>query len=95
MRTPVVSKPLQSSSRSRAPSCSQAALLPCALSSQHTGFTRTAKPSDIKRWRESELTHGRVAMLAAVGFVVGEQVGRPAAACALGCCVPAWWCSLR
>ena len=38
------------------------------------GFTRTAKPSDIKRWRESELTHGRVAMLAALGFVVGEQL---------------------
>lgn len=24
-------------------------------------------PQDIKRWRESELTHGRVAMLAALG----------------------------
>ncbi|EFN56474.1 hypothetical protein CHLNCDRAFT_48761 [Chlorella variabilis] len=30
--------------------------------------------NDIKRWRESELTHGRVAMLAALGFVVGEQL---------------------
>ena len=38
------------------------------------GFTKTAKPADIKRWRESELTHGRVAMLAALGFVVGEQL---------------------
>lgn len=38
------------------------------------GFTRTAKPADIKRWRESELMHGRVAMLAALGFVVGEQL---------------------
>ena len=38
------------------------------------GFTRTAKPADIKRWRESEIMHGRVAMLAALGFVVGEQL---------------------
>ena len=29
---------------------------------------------DIKRWRESEVVHGRVAMLAALGFVVGEQL---------------------
>ncbi len=35
------------------------------------GFSITAKQSEIRRWRESELTHGRVAMLAALGFVVG------------------------
>ncbi|KAK9819365.1 hypothetical protein WJX81_003558 [Elliptochloris bilobata] len=29
---------------------------------------------EVRRWRESEITHGRVAMLAALGFVVGEQV---------------------
>jgi hypothetical protein len=28
----------------------------------------------MKRYREAELTHGRVAMLAAVGFLVGEKV---------------------
>ena len=28
----------------------------------------------LKRYREAELTHGRVAMLAAVGFLVGEAV---------------------
>ena len=28
----------------------------------------------MKRYREAELTHGRVAMLAALGFLVGEQV---------------------
>ena len=33
-----------------------------------------AKISDIRRWRESEITHGRVAMLAALGFIVGEQL---------------------
>jgi len=34
-------------------------------------------PSDentLKRYREAELTHGRVAMLATVGFLVGEKV---------------------
>jgi light-harvesting complex I chlorophyll a/b binding protein 1 len=30
--------------------------------------------ADVKRWRESELTHGRVAMLASLGFVVQEQI---------------------
>ena len=29
---------------------------------------------EVRRWRESEITHGRVAMLAALGFIVGEQV---------------------
>eukprot|EP00798_Chlamydomonas_sp_ICE-L_P019056 gene19056-25658_t len=29
---------------------------------------------EIRRWREAELVHSRVAMLAAVGFLVGEQV---------------------
>lgn len=28
----------------------------------------------MRRWQESEITHGRVAMLAALGFVVGEQL---------------------
>jgi Chlorophyll A-B binding protein len=28
----------------------------------------------LKRYREAELTHGRVAMLATVGFLVGEKV---------------------
>ena len=29
---------------------------------------------DVRRWRESELTHGRVCMLAALGFIVQEQL---------------------
>merc|ERR1711903_413170 len=33
-----------------------------------------ASIKDVRRWREAELTHGRVAMLAALGFVVGEQL---------------------
>ena len=30
--------------------------------------------NEVKRWREAELTHGRVAMLAALGFVTQEQI---------------------
>ena len=29
---------------------------------------------DVKRWRESEITHGRVAMLASLGFIAQEQL---------------------
>ncbi|GMI19246.1 hypothetical protein TeGR_g4321 [Tetraparma gracilis] len=32
------------------------------------------RPQDVRRYREAEVTHGRVAMLAAVGFLVGEKV---------------------
>ncbi|GFR49102.1 hypothetical protein Agub_g10875, partial [Astrephomene gubernaculifera] len=38
------------------------------------GFARTASVRDIRRWRESEIVHGRVSMLAALGFIVGEQL---------------------
>jgi light-harvesting complex I chlorophyll a/b binding protein 1 len=34
----------------------------------------TASIKDVRRWRESEIVHGRVAMLAALGFIVGEQL---------------------
>lgn len=37
-------------------------------------LSATATLSDVRRWRESEITHGRVAMLAALGFIVGEQL---------------------
>jgi hypothetical protein len=38
------------------------------------GFADKADLATLKRYREAELTHGRVAMLAAVGFLVGEAV---------------------
>jgi Chlorophyll A-B binding protein len=38
------------------------------------GFGAKADPNTLKRYREAELTHGRVAMLATVGFLVGEKV---------------------
>ena len=37
------------------------------------GFTKDASVEDIKRLRESEITHGRVGMIAALGFLVGEN----------------------
>jgi Chlorophyll A-B binding protein len=38
------------------------------------GFGAKAGPDTLKRYREAELTHGRVAMLATVGFLAGEKV---------------------
>jgi len=38
------------------------------------GFAEKADENTLKRYREAELTHGRVAMLAVVGFLVGEAV---------------------
>src|SRR5210317_1890063 len=38
------------------------------------GFADKADEETLKRYREAELTHGRVAMLATVGFLVGEAV---------------------
>ena len=37
-------------------------------------FAAKADEMTLKRYREAELTHGRVAMLATVGFLVGEAV---------------------
>ena len=38
------------------------------------GFAEKASPATLKRYREAELAHGRVSMLAVVGFLVGEKV---------------------
>lgn len=38
------------------------------------GFAEKADENTLKRYREAEITHGRVAMLATVGFLVGEKV---------------------
>nr|ADU04518.1 LhcSR [Ulva prolifera] len=40
---------------------------PLSMSAQTT-------PEEVKRYREAELTHGRVSMLAALGFLAGEAV---------------------
>jgi hypothetical protein len=37
------------------------------------GFMDSMSVGEIKRYRESEVTHGRVGMLAVVGFLVGEK----------------------
>eukprot|EP00563_Minutocellus_polymorphus_P000582 CAMPEP_0181039112 /NCGR_PEP_ID=MMETSP1070-20121207/10292_1 /TAXON_ID=265543 /ORGANISM="Minutocellus polymorphus, Strain NH13" /LENGTH=210 /DNA_ID=CAMNT_0023116935 /DNA_START=11 /DNA_END=643 /DNA_ORIENTATION=+ len=38
------------------------------------GLSDKADPALFKKYREAELTHGRVAMLATIGFLVGEKV---------------------
>jgi light-harvesting complex I chlorophyll a/b binding protein 1 len=38
------------------------------------GFTDRVTVKELRRYREAELTHGRVSMLAALGFIVGEQL---------------------
>ncbi len=38
------------------------------------GFAAKADEKTLKRYREAEVTHGRVAMLAVLGFLVGEAV---------------------
>jgi hypothetical protein len=37
------------------------------------GLTNDKPIAELKRYREAEVTHGRVAMLAALGFLVGEN----------------------
>lgn len=37
------------------------------------GFTSDKSVEEIKRFREAEVTHGRVAMMATVGYLVGES----------------------
>ncbi|KAK9807791.1 hypothetical protein WJX72_009466 [[Myrmecia] bisecta] len=37
-------------------------------------FLENTNVTDLRRWRESEITHGRVSMLAVLGFLVQEQV---------------------
>jgi len=41
------------------------------------GFATDASESELKRYREAELTHGRIAMLASVGYLVGESGATP------------------
>merc|ERR1711881_40648 len=38
------------------------------------GLSDGVSPSELKRYREAELTHGRVAMLASLGFLVASLV---------------------
>merc|ERR1712216_80811 len=38
------------------------------------GFAEKADEAGLKKYREAEVTHGRVAMLAVIGFLVGEKV---------------------
>ena len=51
--------------------------MPKRIKFMHTdplGFLDGADENQCKRYREAELTHGRVSMLAFVGFLIGEKV---------------------
>lgn len=37
------------------------------------GLSDNVGPGEMKRWREAELQHGRLSMLASIGWLVGEQ----------------------
>jgi hypothetical protein len=37
-------------------------------------LSNATSTQEVKRWRESEITHGRVAMLASLGWLTGEFV---------------------
>ena len=41
------------------------------------GLLRDRSKAEVYRWRESELTHGRVAMLASAGFLVRAPCSNP------------------
>ena len=44
-----------------------------AVDMEAAGLSNDVSASELKRYREAELTHGRVAMLASLGFLVGES----------------------
>ena len=68
----------QSGARSTSLDAFTAADLPGALAPvgffDPLGFAEKADEATLKRYREAEITHGRVAMLAVIGFFVGEAV---------------------
>jgi hypothetical protein len=70
--------PISSMKKSTAMNAFAAEDLPGALAPfgffDPLGFAEKADENTMKRYREAELTHGRVAMLATVGFLVGEKV---------------------
>ena len=37
-------------------------------------ISQNANVEDVRKWREAEIKHGRLAMLAALGIIVGEEV---------------------
>eukprot|EP00984_Skeletonema_dohrnii_P020919 scaffold10322_cov76-Skeletonema_dohrnii-CCMP3373.AAC.2 len=70
--------PAQTGARSTSLNAFTAADLPGALAPMGffdpLGFAEKADEATLKRYREAEVTHGRVAMLAVIGFLVGEAV---------------------
>ena len=70
--------PAQTGARSTSLNAFSAESLPGALPPMGffdpLGFAEKADEATMKRYREAEVTHGRVAMLAVIGFFVGEAV---------------------
>jgi hypothetical protein len=70
--------PVQSANKATSLNAFVAEELPGALAPvgffDPLGFAEKADEPTMKRYREAELTHGRVAMLAVIGFLVGEKV---------------------
>mmetsp|Transcript_10367 Transcript_10367/g.17170 ORF Transcript_10367/g.17170 Transcript_10367/m.17170 type:complete len:211 (-) Transcript_10367:162-794(-) len=70
--------PAQTGARSTSLNAFSAESLPGALAPMGffdpLGFAEKADEATMKRYREAEVTHGRVAMLAVIGFFVGEAV---------------------
>eukprot|EP00984_Skeletonema_dohrnii_P004817 scaffold1694_cov122-Skeletonema_dohrnii-CCMP3373.AAC.7 len=70
--------PAQTGARSTSLNAFSAEDLPGALAPMGffdpLGFAEKADEATLKRYREAEVTHGRVAMLAVIGFFVGEAV---------------------
>jgi len=69
-----VNKSVRSSSALKVSEVSLPGALPPVGFFDPLGFAEKANDATLLRYREAEVTHGRVAMLAAVGFLVGEKV---------------------
>jgi len=69
-----VNKNVRSSSALKVSEVSLPGALPPVGFFDPLGFAEKANDATLLRYREAEITHGRVAMLAAVGFLVGEKV---------------------
>merc|ERR1719220_1385707 len=69
-----VNKSVRSSSALKVSEVSLPGALPPIGFFDPLGFAEKANDATLLRYREAEVTHGRVSMLAVIGFLVGEKV---------------------